>query len=641
MSSKFNANRRAFMGVSLPALAYCTLPAGGIAKDMPFEITKASKPSAGAAASANAVGNPDFETKRSVASFRTIVNTVIDNNDEPPFVSRFSDPAFLRNNGYNGMLARVFLPATVNYENFDTSLMRPGSLLRRKSDGYAEYCRAIFRAVKAEGLFVCPSTDLLVVPRVLQAKYGSELAPVGYQSHEGVLGGEKLVTSILTPRTQEVLRAQIAGLFDQFPEIDGITTRYGETYLHEWPEYAGSSPAKSPAEHAALVSILREEICVKRGKKLFYRTWDWRSYDPDNLHSSPIAYGKLSDAVEPHPDLIFSIKHSYGDFIRNTPFNPTLGTGRHRQVVEVSTNQAGNYGKSAHPYYIGQGIIDGWEEHSKDTASKPRCLRDLVGLPQMDGVYTWTRGDGWRGAYIANEMWVDLNALVLARFAREPGRSEEDLFIEVVRERFGIDGRDVELMRELALLSSLAVIRGQSSLVATVDQWWVRDDCISAIDLSSVVKDKKVKAVLAEKRESQVMWQRIEKLANSIQLKDASDQSFLSVSAAYGRIKYALFEQIWIMQLLAAQAKLRNKPIDQRRMRLAISAYDGLWGEWQSLRRSHLDCPTLHNDEDATYIGYPWTSGDTNARGIAFRTVLEQYRIECKGPPRPSLQAPV
>lgn len=68
------------------------------------------------------------------------------------------------------------------------------------------------------------------------------------------------------------------------------------------------------------------------------------------------------NSVQVHPNLYISIKHVNYDFNRGYPFNKTIGIGEHNQIVEVSINQAGCYGKNAHPYYIGKGVIEGWND---------------------------------------------------------------------------------------------------------------------------------------------------------------------------------------------------------------------------------------------------------------------------------------
>ena len=42
--------------------------------------------------------------------------------------------------------------------------------------------------------------------------------------------------------------------------------------------------------------------------------------------SEPPYYLSVAGNIEPHPDLIFSVKHTADDFWRTIPFNPTIGT---------------------------------------------------------------------------------------------------------------------------------------------------------------------------------------------------------------------------------------------------------------------------------------------------------------------------
>ena len=176
---------------------------------------------------------------------------------------------------------------------------------------------------------------------------------------------------------------------------------------------------------------------------------------------------KITDAIEPHTNLFFSIKHANSDFLRGKPFNQTLGIGHHRQIVEVSCNQAGVYGKNAHPYYIGQGVTDGWEE----MGDHKKGLRDLVGSKQFAGVWTWTRGDGWAGPYTPNEFWVDLNAGVISHFARQPWKTEPELFQAYCHHVLKLDDASTAKFRELCLLATSATFHGQHSALFKMNAW--------------------------------------------------------------------------------------------------------------------------------------------------------------------------
>lgn len=99
-------------------------------------------------------------------------------------------------------------------------------------------------------------------------------------------------------------------MFETFPQLDGLVIRTGETYLHDAPYYVGNHPVQNGMyDHITLINLLREEVCERRNKKLFYRTWDM-----GQLHSIPKYYLSVTDSIEPHPNLYFSIKHTMTDF---------------------------------------------------------------------------------------------------------------------------------------------------------------------------------------------------------------------------------------------------------------------------------------------------------------------------------------
>lgn len=528
------------------------------------------------------------------APLRFILDMVHDNPGEPRFVTKFNDPAVLKQWGYNGQCPKFYLQAATTYDKFDPTLLPKGSKERAFCEAEAARIDEKIKAAKAVQMPLYPFTDVLVVPKSLMKKYGAEMK-----------SGGRL--SILKPMTQKVVRAQINDIFDRFPDLAGITLRFGETYLHDAPYHAGSSPVNSIQEHIVLINLFREEVCVKRNKVMFYRTWSFGN----NFHTNPDFYLKVTDQIEPHPNLIFSIKHTQGDYTRDVGFNPCLGIGKHPQLVEVSCNQAGLYGKNCWPYYIGKGVIDGWS--SWDAGKGDKGLRSLTGNPHWAGVWTWTRGDGWAGPFTPNEFWVDLNAYVISHFGQSPGRSEEDIFNEYCREKLKLDAGQTAKFREVCLLATAATYHGQESGLFKSRSWWCRDEYLTALNLKEVADRGLEEKVLAEKAQADSDWKRVERMAREIKLSNPADQEFLEISSTYGRIKMAITEQIWKMQLLAAQARKSGK-LDKAKMAEAIKTYDALWTEWRKLKSDHACCPTLYRDNKAKYCGPP------------FKSVLDSYR---------------
>jgi hypothetical protein len=318
---------------------------------------------------------------------------------------------------------------------------------------------------------------------------------------------------------------------------------------------------------------------------------------------------ELTDPIEPHPNLLFGIKHSGDDFLRKVPFNATLGVGRHRQIVEVSCNQAGCYGKNAHPYYLGEGVINGWEEmHPK------KGIRDLVGSPLLAGVWTWSRGDGWAGPYVTNEFWVKLNAWVICQFGQQPNRSEAEIFADYTHHQLQLSPADALKFRELCLLATSGTFHAQQSSLFDISPFWCRDEYLTALDVFPVVNRSYaaqggIPALLAEKARAVADWKRVEQLSREIRLANRDDQEFLQVSSTYGRIKIEVIQQIWIIQILAQSPRGGQAP-----MRDALAGYDRLWAEWRALKSQSACCPTLYVDDQAVHCGPP------------LRPLIEHYR---------------
>jgi len=512
-----------------------------------------------------------------------VLDMVHHNPGEAQTKSMFLDPSLLKSWGFNGEVPREFVQCAVTFDSFDKDIFPPGSEERAWVENNARNLEAQIKAMKAAGLPCYPSTDFIVLPKRLVAKYKAEICD------------ERGRVDVSRPKTKEILRAMIGEIFKRFPDLGGLTVRYGETYLEDVPYHTGGNPILREQEsHVELINLLREEICVKLNKVLFYRTWDTTGV---RLHDNPKYYLSVTDRIEPHPNLCFSMKYQLGDFHRLSQFNPCLGIGKHRQIVEVQS-QPEAYGKCAYPNYDGQGVIEGWEEYAGRTG--PKGLRDLVGNPLFAGVWTWSRGGGWKGPYIPNEFWCELNTYVVAKWAQNPARTEEDLFNEFAREIAGIkDAENLARFRRIALLSAAGVLRSQNSLVHKLNVWWNRDEYFADLtgQMSDIGKAGQTGAFLREKAEATATWIEIERLSRELQVPDPKLAEFIRVSCTYGRIKCEIIEQMCQVLLygLAAQETNTKDP----RVAAALARYDQLWAEWRQLRVDHPDsCATLYTDRD-------------------------------------------
>jgi hypothetical protein len=526
-----------------------------------------------------------------VDSSRFVLDMVSNNPGEPLPDSKFRDPRFLAGLGYNGQISVSEVEGVPTFNAMGIDLLPVGGKERDWAAKHADELQDQIHAAHQAGLKCYAWMQMIVLPKAVVAKYKDDIC-----DSQGRI-------DIDLPTTQMLVREQLKEIFEHLPDLDGLVIRTGEIYLQDLPYHAASAapdgrliPGSTailhgPESHIQLLNILRDEVCVKRNKMVFYRTWDFG----DNFHNNPDYYLKVTDAIDPHPNLIFSIKHQAGDFHQLTPFNPTLGIGKHRQIVEVQCQREA-YGKGAHPYYIGQGVIDGWEEYAwMMTADQPHGLRDICHRPQFAGVCTWSRGGGWEGPYIHNELWCELNAYVIAKFAENPERNEADIFSDFEKS-IGLTGDDVQRFRELNLLSTKAVLRGQlTTLDAKIDPWWARDDFLAAPDLSDFIKKGLADQALGEKHQAVQMWEQIEQLARQIKFADPATSDFVTTSAAYGRIKYAIIEQAWTILIKGAQGDAISK-YDNEALVSAITKYDQLWKQWRTLSEEYPQCSTLYKE---------------------------------------------
>jgi hypothetical protein len=537
-------------------------------------------------------------------SLKYVMDFVHNNLGLPPRVSKFNNTEFLESLGYKGITPHWYVQCGITYDSLEKGIVPEGSYERKWIRANAEKLKNQIKEAKKADIELYPFTDFLVVPKSVWQKYGEQM--VADEFVDKVNAENFCKPDIRKPMTKKILRIQVDEIFKTFPELDGLVLRFGETYLHDTPYHLGNSPLRkgksSIADNIELIKLLREEVCVKRNKKLFYRNWvhDIFQYDPET-------YLAVTNQIEPHPNLIFAIKHTHGDFLRTFQFNQILGKGKHQQVVEIQC-QREYEGKQAHPNYIAKGVIDGFEEYEYlMEPEKPQCLNDIKDSSAFSGVWTWSRGGGWLGPYLKNEFWCEQNAYVMAKWAQNTSRSEEEIFIEFARYK-GFSDVDIPKLREISLLSTKAVLRGKYTRYGGFSVVWTRDQFIHGSGMlkgyfNYVFKEGLVEKVLAEKKESVDMWKRIVDLAQQIYTKDQTLNEFLRTSTKYGRIKYEIFENAWIVMLLGYIGDETGE-YDKERIRKAIVCYDELWKEWKELEKNSPSCATIYEPNGFAIRGH-------------------------------------
>ena len=272
-------------------------------------------------------------------------------------------------------------------------------------------------------------------------------------------------------------------------------------------------------------------------------------------------------------------------------------------------------GKGAYPNYVMDGVINGFEENATKIG-----LKDLISHPKILGVYSWSRGGGWYGPYIENELWPDLNAFVLAQFVKNPKHSEEEFFCEYAHQRLGLSDVDVHRFRELCMLSAKAILKGRhcaafdrvlnESVLPTA--CWMRDDRLGGssqlADVLNYLGENFLYAdALAEKAEAVRLWKEIKLLAEKISWPEKRTGEFVKISAEYGLRLFRVVEAGWRV-LVAGHRSEAAGQLDETGLESSLAAYDAAWADYRALASSP-QCPTLYTGKYFNLPGQPEVDG--------------------------------
>lgn len=542
---------------------------------------------------------------------KLIIDMVHHNPGESQTFSKFSDSSQLKRFGYNGQVWMDHIQTAITYRYFDKELTKNEPELQNAIDARAANIYRKIEENNKAGIQSFFHTDFLVVPKKLKEKYKAEIC-----NEEGRI-------DLHLPKTQELIVAQVKEIFLRFPGLDGLIVRHGETYTHDIPLFVGNGPISRGIEsHILLINLLREEICQRLNRYFIYRTWDFQG-----IHTNRSKYLKVTDSVEVHPKLVFSIKHTNADYWRSVPFNETLMQGKHRQIVEIQC-QREYEGKGAHPNYIAHGVIEGFEE--LDTImpeDSVKCLNDMRDNPLFAGIFTWSRGGGWNGPYIFNEFWVELNARVLAKWIINQSVSEE-VHLHSVLAEMGIEKGDANLIREISLLSAKAVVRGQYSIDVApklynnqikfstssrayciedgIEIIWTRDHFIGGpnevkASLKTLTEMQLYTPFLKEKRRGVLLWEKIVEKALQLNLNYNPElKELINVTCNYGLIKFIILELAW--EFFIFDHSMKNKIETEIDPKLLSEKYQAAKQALSQLKKDSAICPGIYSMDYCEYI---------------------------------------
>lgn len=530
---------------------------------------------------------------------------VHDNPGLRKYQSKYNNPQFLSERGYDGKTFDLYNCAQYALlwdgvaEKYGKTAIFPKESEERKwvESRKAELTKLYEEAV-AENLKVSFMMDIIVFPKSLINAFPQIL-------------DDKGEIDIQKPLTQALMKDMFEEMFREFPQISGIYVRYGETYAQERygiPYHTGNNPIIGGDEryHLTLIQLLIDVVCEKYKREVYYRTWGFAKFQHDRE-----TYLRVSEKIPVNDRFYFCIKHTSGDFWRCVRFNQSLNCGKHKQIVEVQS--AREYeGKGAYPNYIGNDVINGAEELKwLMTSEENQSLRDVVNVENslVKGIWTWSRGGGWDGPYLngengkdgsvvvknGSELWCDLNAYVISKWAKDTSKSDRYYVLQYAKDVLNMSDNDSLIFYELCLLSSRAVLLGQSRNTDKYE-WcilWTRDQNINPVYLKTNVRNAieagAEEELLWKQQRSVELWKDIVALSEKITTGTAVE--YIRVTAKYGYCLFSIFETMYRANICALQGKTEATE-------KAVAEYDALWAEWLALKENNDCCPTLYEKKD-------------------------------------------
>jgi len=239
--------------------------------------------------------------------------------------------------GYNGILIQDFW----HFVNFDDlvdgkivhnyTIYSSDSKFRIRHTRYQEYFSNLFDYAKKLNLSVFVYADIPTFTPPLDNYIGGSKANVNK------------VISVCVKAIDEFLTI--------FPTVNGIVVRIGELGgTHNMKEYYCTVTFDSFDSTRQLLSSLLE-VFDKYNKTLVFRIWSIGIGEMGDIHQDPKAYDRLLSEFENEKNLVVSIKYVRGDFYRYLPFNPNIGHGKIRQMVEIeAVPEYGGF--SMYPNYL-------------------------------------------------------------------------------------------------------------------------------------------------------------------------------------------------------------------------------------------------------------------------------------------------
>ena len=358
--------------------------------------------------------------------------------------------------GLNSLWVGNFSFAT-DYSKYDATIFPEGSEGRKWITERQEKIAQVMAAAKKYHLKTVASSDIFIYPK------GQDVS-----------------------KKWDLLDYSLNEFLTRFPDIDMITTRFGENYSY-FNQFFVGAPLEGKViemQFPKIIEFIYKIVNGKYHKTYMPRTWACgnHTWGSDAEH-----YKAVIDKVEAKENIIFSVKNVRTDFWRYNYTNPIIGTGDKEQAVEYLCQDGYHY-KSSIPYFDVIRMANGASEFGEQKGMKD-AYRSGVRT-----VWGWLSADGWCGPYLKREEWLRANIYGFSQLAWDVNRDPRELATEWAAIEFGVEAKSkvAKNMADIMMLSESMILKTRyfRNYCMKHEGWlpannWMRDELVGGGERSN------------------------------------------------------------------------------------------------------------------------------------------------------------
>ncbi len=244
-------------------------------------------------------------------------------------------------------------------------------------------------------------------------------------------------------RAHRVLSKSIKKLFTDFPKVEGIIFRVGETDGKDVKgDFLSQLMIKTPKDLRNLIRNLLP-IFENNDKNMIVRTWSLGAYPIGDLMWNQDTYDSVFNHIE-SDNLIISFKFGETDFFRYLNFNKIFYESGHWKIIELQTRREYE-GFGEFPSYIGRDY--------------KKYARYISNCPNIRGTLIWCQTGGWshftKLTFLdGSSLWNEINTHNALKIFKD-GMSVEEAISDFMQSKY--PHRDAKKMVTLLTLSNKVI----------------------------------------------------------------------------------------------------------------------------------------------------------------------------------------